>query len=110
MKELYTLLFSNPNVGAITWRDFSGQGTWKGAPARLIRKDMTPKPAYLVLNNLINNEWWTQDTLTVADGGMINMIGFFGDYSIHIIDNERTYEGKFELKKVQDKPINIVLK
>jgi len=110
VKELYTLLFSNPNVEAITWWDFSDQGTWKGAPSGLIRKDMTPKPAYLALNNLINNEWWTQDTLTVAEGGMINMIGFFGDYSIHIVDNERTYEGKFELKKVQDKPINIMLK
>ena len=43
-RKLYTVLFSHPAVEAITWWDFSDLQSWVGAPAGLLRKDMSPKP------------------------------------------------------------------
>ena len=47
VEDLYRVLFSHPSVEGITWWDFSDQGAWMKAPAGLLRKDMSPRPAYL---------------------------------------------------------------
>ena len=60
--QFYTLLFSHPSVRAITWWDFSDANAWLGAPSGLVRKDMTPKPAYTRLMDLIHTQWWTNAT------------------------------------------------
>jgi GH35 family endo-1,4-beta-xylanase len=44
--EFYSMLLADPNVRAITWWDLSDLATWQGAPAGLLRKDMSPKPIY----------------------------------------------------------------
>jgi GH35 family endo-1,4-beta-xylanase len=44
--EFYSMLLADPNVKAITWWDFSDLAAWQGAPAGLLRKDMSPKPLY----------------------------------------------------------------
>ena len=108
--ELYTILFSNPNVEAITWWDFSDQGTWKGAPAGLIRKDMSPKPAYFELQNLIKDKWWTSDTAAIDENGSIKIHGFYGKYNIQVLNEEKTMGGTFEIKKGHTSPIQINLK
>ena len=81
--EFYTILFSHPAVEAITWWDFSDKGCWLGAPAGLLRKDMSPKPAYEVLLNLIKKEWWTgPQALTTDAAGVVRFHGFLGTYTI----------------------------
>jgi hypothetical protein len=57
---LYTLLFSHPTVEAVTWWDLSDRGAWKGAAAGLLRSDMSPKPAYERLEDLVKRQWWTR--------------------------------------------------
>ncbi len=57
--SFYSMLFSHPAVQAITWWDLSDYRAWQGAPAGLVRKDMSPKPAYERLMGLIRDTWWT---------------------------------------------------
>ncbi len=80
--RFYTLLFSHPSVEAITWWDLSDEGAWMGAPAGLLRKDMTPKPAYERLRARIRGDWWTREVSgeTGADGGL-TLRGFKGEYA-----------------------------
>jgi len=81
--ELYALLFSHPAVEAITWWDFSDLHAWQGAPAGLVRKDMTPKPAYEALMKLIKKQWWTGPLKLTTDGrGRVRFRGFLGDYAV----------------------------
>ena len=67
VEELYRVLFSHPAVEAITWWDFSDGGAWLGAPAGLVRKDMSPKAAYDALTRLVKNEWWTGELRLTSD-------------------------------------------
>lgn len=80
-KDYYRLLFSHPAVEAITWWDFSDAFTYMGAPAGLLRKDMSPKPAYDVLKKLIREIWWTGPfTIKTNAQGQIVFRGFLGEY------------------------------
>ncbi|MFI5379099.1 MAG: endo-1,4-beta-xylanase [Tepidisphaerales bacterium] len=81
--EFYTTLFSHPAVQAITWWDFSDRGAWLGAPAGLIRADMTPKPAYESLIRKIKGEWWTAEVKGTTDAsGKVTFHGFLGQYKL----------------------------
>jgi endo-1,4-beta-xylanase len=83
VEDLYRVLFSHPAVEAITWWDFSDLGSWQGAPAGLVRKDMTPKPAYEALMKLIKGQWWTGELkLTTDAAGKVRFRGFLGAYKL----------------------------
>lgn len=81
VEKLYTLLFSHPAVEAITWWDFM-DGGWQGAPAGLVRGDLSPKPVYHRLMRLIKGKWWTQDVLRTNAKGEVKTRGFLGDYRV----------------------------
>jgi endo-1,4-beta-xylanase len=81
--KLYTLLFSHPAMEAITWWDFM-DGGWQGAPAGLVRKDLTPKPAYERLLELVKGRWWTTTTLTTDARGECSFRGVRGAYRVSI--------------------------
>ena len=81
--EFYTLLFSHPAVEAITWWDFADYQAWLGAPCGLLRKDLTPKPAYEALLKLVKNDWWTPPVQATTDAaGQVRFHGFLGDYAL----------------------------
>ena len=83
----YKTLFSHPLVEGITWWDLS-DGGWLNAPAGLLRKDGSSKPAYDELMKLIKGEWWISPTkLTTDNDGEIQFNGFPGEY-------ELAYKGK----------------
>lgn len=98
-EALYRLLFSHPAVGAITWWDFSDLGAWQGAPAGLLRKDMTPKPAYNRLMKLIHEEWWTRQEIKTNLLGQADFRGYYGQYRLTAL-----VEGKQVEKIVYLKP------
>jgi len=94
--EFYRVLFSHPAVEAITWWDFSDQNSWMAAPSGLLRKNMTPKPAYLALKNLIKKDWWTGPLkLTTNGNGTVRFRGYLGSYSAKAAGGK----GSFELAK-----------
>lgn len=82
----YTVLFSHPAVEAITWWDFCDLNAWKGAPAGLLRKDGSPKPAYNALSRLIKGKWWTDQTVASSAEGIVRFRGFRGDYLVTVSD------------------------
>ena len=78
----YKTLFAHPLVEGITWWD-SFDGGWLNAPAGLIRKDGSGKPAYEELMKLIKGEWWLPPTkLGTDDKGQIQINGSPGEYKL----------------------------
>jgi GH35 family endo-1,4-beta-xylanase len=78
----YKTLLSRPAVEGITWWDLS-DGGWLNAPAGLLRRDHTPKPAYEELLKLVKGEWWLAPTKFVTDAkGQFEFCGFLGDYEL----------------------------
>lgn len=102
VEALYTLLFSHPSVEAITWWDLSDMGANQGAPAGLLHKDMSPKPAYDRLKRLIHEEWWTKANLLTNEQGTANWRGFYGEYKITILNGPQKVETRVHLKKGQE--------
>jgi endo-1,4-beta-xylanase len=78
----YKTLLAHPLVEAITWWDLA-DGGWLNAPAGLIRRDNSPKPAYTELQNLIKGEWWLAPTrFTTDEAGKLGFTGFLGEYEL----------------------------
>ncbi|HTH47074.1 MAG TPA: endo-1,4-beta-xylanase [Candidatus Limnocylindria bacterium] len=81
-RKLYTLLFSHPAVEAITWWDFSDLQSWAGAPAGLLRKDMSPKPLYAWLMDAFHRKWSTDVVVQTDEAGLAKVQAFYGEYEI----------------------------
>jgi endo-1,4-beta-xylanase len=80
----YKTLLSHPAVQAITWWDLS-DGGWLNAPAGLLRKDHSCKPAYDELLKLIRGEWWLAPTRMTTDAnGQCSFSGFLGEYELSL--------------------------
>ena len=84
VKQFYSLLFSYPLVRAVTWWDFSDRNSWMGAPSGLVRADMSPKPAYNVLMDLIHKQWWTTASGKSDANGVYTVRSFYGTYKITV--------------------------
>ncbi|HTL18331.1 MAG TPA: endo-1,4-beta-xylanase, partial [Patescibacteria group bacterium] len=80
--NFYTMLFAHPALAAITWWDFSDYHAWQNAPAGLVRKDMSAKPVYDRLLELIKHQWWTNVELMTDENGTCGARGYYGSYRI----------------------------
>lgn len=98
VEKFYTVLFSHPAVEAITWWDFM-DGGWMGAPAGLVRADLTPKPAYHRLMRLIKGKWWTQTTTRTNARGEASLRGFLGEYQVTVSAPAGRRTGRFTLQR-----------
>jgi endo-1,4-beta-xylanase len=84
----YKTLLSHPAVQAITWWDLS-DGGWLDAPAGLLRKDHSCKPAYDELLRLVKGEWWLPLTKFITNAnGQFSLNGFLGEYELSIGDQK----------------------
>src|SRR5262249_23731700 len=83
-ERFYTMLVSHPAGASITWWDLSHRGAWQGAPAGLLRGDMSPKPAYERLHRLIRQRWWTHTTVRTGKTGVATCRAFLGEYRITV--------------------------
>lgn len=90
VEKLYRLLFSHPSMEAITWWDFP-DGCWQGAPAGLVRADLSPKPAYQRLLEMVKGEWWTQSKGCTDGKGEYSLRGFCGEYSVTVRDSQESF-------------------
>ncbi len=97
----YKTLFAHPLVEGITWWD-SSDGGWLNAPAGLLRKDGSAKPAYDELMKLIKDEWWISLTkLSTDENGQIQFSGFLGQYKL-------SYDNKDHLFDIDKENINLI--
>lgn len=106
--KFYTTLFSHPSVEAITWWDFADFRAWKGAPAGFLRADMSPKPAYNELFNLIKRKWWTDKRCVSDSQGSATVRAFYGDYDVVVAAGDkkasqaqRAVKGKDNLWRIE---------
>lgn len=81
--KFYTLCFAHPAMRAITWWDLCDDGSWLPGGG-LLRKDMTPKPAYDALKKLIHDTWRTRIEGKTDAEGRLAFRGFFGRYALSV--------------------------
>ena len=87
----YKTLFAHPLVEGITWWDMV-DGHWLNAPAGLLRRDGSSKPAYDELLKLIRGEWWIAPTKLATDrDGKLQFTGYFGDYELTLNGNQTSF-------------------
>jgi len=83
-RNLYRLWFSIPAMQGITWWNVVDGCGAPGEPSvsGLFLRDMTPKPAFYALDELINKEWKTVMSVQTKESGKVAFRGFRGHYVI----------------------------
>jgi endo-1,4-beta-xylanase len=101
----YKTLLAHPAVEAITWWDLS-DGGWLNAPAGLLHRDHSRKPAYDELLKLIKGKWWLSPTRMMTDvDGRLSFTGFMGEYELSI--GKQIYE--FSVQEKDEALIHITI-
>ena len=109
-QDFYTVLFSHPAVEAITWWDFSDLQAWQGAPAGLIRKDMSPKPLYEWLMEAFRGRWMTDAKVEANAAGQVQARCFYGDYEVEgKTESGAQVKGRFAFGKRGSREVTITL-
>jgi len=89
--EMYEILFSHPNVHAVT--SWSGtDDAWLHAPAGFLRVDNSEKPVYKALRAKIENEWTTKETCRTDADGSLKLEGFKGSYEVSCMGKTALFE------------------
>lgn len=127
IEYLYRIWFSHPNVEQIIyWNLVDGYAhLWDPDPEKikasqgdmtlgenyyyggLLRFDLSPKPAYNTIKDLINNKWHTEQQLTSDQSGKASFRGFYGSYDITVTANGKTNTVAAELVKNGSRQIKI---
>lgn len=130
IERLYSVWFSHPSVEQIIYwnvvdgytfvRDTTpeivaktqgnmtlGENYYHGG---LLRFDLSPKPAYQKLRELICERWHTEAQAATNEGGFATLRGFFGAYAVEVTAGEKTVCQQFELSKDNDNSWTVVLK
>jgi GH35 family endo-1,4-beta-xylanase len=81
-RNLYRLWFSIKPMMGITWWNVVDDCGAPGEPSvsGLFSRNMEPKPAYFVLDDLINHEWKTRTCVKAGKDGSVEFRGFRGTY------------------------------
>ena len=106
-RNFYRLWFSHPAVGGISWWNLPDGGAAPGEDtvfSGLVHEDMSPKPAYLALENLLHQEWRTEAAGLTNSEGCFRFRGFHGNYSAK---TETGFESSLVLKPGE--PATLVL-
>ncbi|MDZ4199807.1 MAG: endo-1,4-beta-xylanase [Kiritimatiellia bacterium] len=108
-EKLYRIWFSHPAVNGIVWWNMV-DGTAAYAPmgseegenrlrAGLVNYDLTPKPAYTALQNLVKKEWRTDVSMDYRAGAINSFKGFYGDYEVVVTTDQGTFKQNVRLLK-----------
>jgi GH35 family endo-1,4-beta-xylanase len=126
IKYLYTVWFSHPAMEQIIyWNLVDGYAYVENPTPEKIRNsqgnmtlgenvyyggllnfDLTPKPAYKMLDTLINKAWRTEICDSITDGEY-KFRGFFGEYEIEAEINGEIKKARFDLLKNKNNDICI---
>lgn len=119
LTNLYKVWFSHPNMEAIIYWNLTdgyaayakhgdmtcGENYYHGG---LMRFDMTPKPAFYALDELINKTWRTNLDAT-AENGSLELKGFYGTYEVEVTADGKTATQTIHLEKDADNHFTITL-
>ncbi len=82
-RDFYTAVFSHPMTDKIIMWGFYEPRQWKPNGA-MIRSDWSYKPNYHVYNDLVYNQWWTDEEGASTRDGLYQTRGFLGEYKITV--------------------------
>jgi len=116
---LYKIWFSHPNMEAIVYWNmvdgyaaFAEQGDMTNGEniyhGGLLRFDMSKKPAWYALDELINKTWHTEETVSAKDGSAV-VRGFHGNYEITATVNGKTVTTEVHLEKGKENKFTIAI-
>ena len=129
IEKLYSIWFSHPNVEQIIyWNLVDGYAhLWDPDPEKikasqgdmtlgenyyyggLLRFDLSPKPAYYTIKNLIQKVWHTKADIVTDKNGGCSFRGFYGDYELELELNGKTVKKTVLLSSKSDNKIEVVL-
>jgi GH35 family endo-1,4-beta-xylanase len=118
LRNLYRIWFSHPNMEAIVYWNMvdgyaayakpgdmtNGENKYHGG---LLRFDMSKKPAWEVLDQLINHDWHTSQQLSCS--GTAEVKGFYGTYTLTATANGKEVTKTIHLKKGNPNQFTVVL-
>ena len=118
LRTLYSLWFSHQATeGVIYWNLVDGYSYVPGGGKStlgdpnageniygggLLRFDLSPKPAFKTLQNLIKKEWHTDLTTQTGFDDRVKIKGFYGMYEIVYTYGGKEYKTEFHLDKRSD--------
>jgi GH35 family endo-1,4-beta-xylanase len=104
MHDYMTVMFSHPAMEAITMWGFWQDTHWR-PNAALYRSDWSEKPALIAYQNLVFDEWWTDEQGISDQLGELMLRGFKGEYDITV-----TYDGQeFVLPVTLDENMSVTV-
>lgn len=120
IEKLYSLWFSHPNVeqiiywnlvdgyayGAVPGDMTKGENYYHGG---LLRFDLSPKPAYFKIKELLQKQWHTEAVLVTDKDGRVEFRGFYGEYDLVITANGKTVTRKIQLSSKADNARSVIL-
>lgn len=129
IEKLYSIWFSHSNVEQIIyWNLVDGYAhLWDPDPEKikasqgdmsigenyyyggLLRFDLSPKPAYYAIKNLIQNVWHTEEDVVTDENGICSFRGFYGEYELEFEVNGKTMKKTVILSSKSDNKIKVVL-
>lgn len=129
LEWLYSIWFSHPAVEQIVyWNLVDGYAHfWDPDPAKvratqgdmtigenyyyggLLRFDMSPKPAYLKLKELLQKRWHTEKEILTNARGQASFRGFFGEYDVLIETEKGTVTKALKLSKKGENDFLLVI-
>jgi GH35 family endo-1,4-beta-xylanase len=90
MRDYLTVMFSHPAMEAVTMWGFWQGSHWR-PNAALYRTNWTEKPSLTAYQDLVFNEWWTDEMGASDELGELVVRGFKGDYDITVTYNGTEY-------------------
>ena len=120
IEKLYSIWFSHPNMEQIIYWNlpdgyafFAPQGDMTAGEnyyyGGLFRFDMTPKPAYYAIKNLITKIWHTEEKITSDENGKASFKGFYGKYDVELEVDGRKETREISFCKKSPKSFEIVI-
>jgi hypothetical protein len=91
MHDYLTVMFSHPDMEAITLWGFWGGSHWRGENGALYRTNWTEKPSLLAYRDLVFDQWWTDESGTSDEAGEHQLRAFKGQYDITVTFNGQDY-------------------
>ncbi len=95
-EEFYRICFAHPAVTAISWWDFCDVGAWAEGGG-MIRADLSPKPVYEKLRQIIHEEWATRAEGKTDTTGAFHFKGFHGEYRVVVRHDGKTREATLSI-------------
>ena len=129
IEALYSVWFSHPSVEQIVyWNLVDGYAhLWDPDPEKikasqgnmalgenyyhggLLRFDLSPKPAYMKIKELLTERWHTEAEAVTDENGYAEFRGFFGDYSLEIAHGNEAYHAELSHSKKDTAPVTLTV-